>query len=251
MWNDIESAILIPNALQGGSISLHQIATLTGIPCYTSYFEFGVDHKHGWVGRQHQQPEFRLPSPRLLDELISRFTQSFSLQGIQSSPLMPLIRDIARSISRGWTHAYNGRIDEAFLFMVISLEQVFTSKMSTSQNLAKRTAVLCHQELEKPFDDVRRMVSDLYDKRSRIVHDGESPDFDSFSDLQEIATCVLKSLLRYAGNGLDAEEDGTENLHVRWLKVIDFIASAIDARQSVSEESFRKCGILKASNYEA
>ncbi len=243
MWNDIESAILIPNALQGGSISLHQISSLPGIPCYTSYAGFGVDHKHGWVGRQHQQPDFRLPSPRLLDELISGFTKSFALHDIESSPLMPLIKNIARSISRGWTHAYSGRVDEAFLFMVISLEQIFSSKIATSQNLARRTAVVCHQELEKPFDEVRRMVSDLYDKRSRIVHDGESPDFDSFSNLQEIATCVLKSLLRYARNGLDAGDVVSDDLHIQWLKVIDFIASAIDAKQSVSEETFRRCGL--------
>jgi len=243
MWNDVETATLIPNALQGGNISLLQIDSLPGMPRYTGYHGFGVDHKHGWVGRQHQQPEFRLPTPRLLDEIIGDLSRLFDLSQVQSTSLMPLVTSIARSISRGWSHAYNGRVDEAFLFMVISLEQVFSSKVATSQHLARRTAVVWHQELGRPFDEMRRLVADLYDNRSRIVHDGESPEFESFLELQEIATSALKAILRFAGKGACPKSGENADSHARWLKMIDFIASAIEAGQSVPEETLRECGI--------
>lgn len=249
MWNDLEKATLIQNALQGGNLSLWQVATLPGLPQYTSYNEFGVDHNLGWVGKQFVQPGFRMPTPRLLDELLTTLAQSFDLARIESSPLFPLINEIARSISRGWTHAYNGRQDEAFLFMVISLEQVFSDSIATTQTLAKRTAVVCHREHGISFDVMRRKVVDLYDKRSRIVHDGESPDVDSFFALQDIATNVLKSLLRFAGRAGSGDDNDTRNVHAKWLKLIDFIGSAIEAGQNVSDDTLYECGVEQVPIY--
>jgi hypothetical protein len=243
MWNDLEKATLIQNALQGGNLSLWQVATLPGTPRYTSYNGFGVDHNFGWVGKQFFQPGFRMPTPRLLDELLTTLAQSFDIARIESSPLFPLINEIARSISRGWTHAYNGRQDEAFLFMVISLEQVFSDSIATTQTLAKRTAVVCHREHGKSFDDMRRQVVNLYDKRSRIVHDGESPDVDSFFDLQEIATSVLKSLLRFAGRAGTVDDKDKRRVHATWLKLIDFIGSAAEAGQNVRDDTLHECGV--------
>ena len=90
---------------------------------------------------------------------------------------------------------------------------------------------------------MRRQVVNLYDKRSRIVHDGESPDVDSFFDLQEIATSVLKSLLRFAGRAGTVDDKDKRKVHATWLKLIDFIGSAAEAGQNVPDDTLYECGV--------
>ncbi len=147
------------------------------------YDDFGIEHKMGHVGTHFLQPRILTPTPKLVDEIVQDLEETYSLSSLRESPLRPLVTSLSRSIARAWDHAYNGRLDEGCMFMMIALVQVLSEKGNANQYVSNRGAAISHQQLGISFDEARKLISVLYDKRSRPVNDGMSPSFEDFDTL--------------------------------------------------------------------
>ena len=246
MWADLERAMLIPAALTGRLVDFSQLKEISGV-CYVStYRNFGVEHSHGHVGLQNPQPRLAIPKPSFAEKKVGELESLYKLSELSSSPFQVLIEGIARSISRSWYHADAGRLDEAFLFMIIALEQVFSERTATTQAVASRTAVVAHQAIGKPYGDALSYISRLYDKRSRFVHNAAAVEYEDFENAHEVSIRVLEVLLRFSRDRDRSPSEVPQAVHSEWLRKIDFIKAAIEAGENIDEVLLRKCGISKA-----
>lgn len=243
MWVDLERAMLIPAALTGGMVGFSQLKDIPDLCYISTYNNFGVEHSHGHVGVQYRQPRFAIPKPSFAEKKVADLESQYKVSGLSSSPFQMLIEGIARSISRSWNHAYAGRHDEAFLFMIIALEQVFSERNATTQSVASRTAVVAHKAIGKSYDDALAYVSRLYDKRSRFVHNAAAVEYEDFENAHEVATRVLEVLLRFSRDRDSGQSEDPQSVHSEWLRKIDFIKAAIEADQNIGVALLQKCGI--------
>ena len=241
---DLEKKLLVAVALTGGVLDLAKLKHHPGICYISTYQKFGLEHSHGQVGMQYLQRGTALPGPSFAEKAFRSLDHCYKMSGLPLSPFCTLIQGIARSISRSWTHAYEGRLDEAFLFMIIALEQVFSERSATTQAVASRTAVVTYRALQKQFGEAQKMLLQLYDKRSRLVHGGKPVEYADFECANEVAKCVLETLLRLSCELADDSELDAETTHRDWLKKLDFIKAAIEAGESIEKELLSKCGIL-------
>ena len=245
MWGDLDDTMLVPVALRSGAISIRQLEDIPGLCYISTYRNFGVEHSHGHVGMQHVQKQAALPKPAFVGRVYGEFEDTYKFSDLSSAPFHKLVQGIARSISRSWSHACEGRFDEAFLFMIIALEQVFSECHGTTQAVVSRTAVVTYQELEKPFDEALKSLQRLYDKRSRLVHDAVSVEYADFETAHSATKCVLETLLRFSRDRQKTSNDDAPSVHRDWLKKLDFIRAAIDAGETVEGYLLSQCGIAK------
>ena len=246
MWAELERSMLIPSALSGGMVGFSQMKDIPEL-CYVStYQNFGIEHSHGHVGVQYQQPRIAIPLPSFVKKKVGDVETLYKISELSSAPFQLLIEGIARSISRSWNHAYAGRLDEAFLFMVIALEQIFSERSATTQAVASRTAVVAHQAIGKSYSDALAYVSRLYDKRSRFVHNAAAVEYEDFENAHEVSTRVLEVLLRFSRERDNSQREDPQAVHSEWIRKIDFIKAAIEAGENIDEDLLRKCGISKA-----
>ena len=93
------------------------------------------------------------------------------------------------------------------------------------------------------FDEARKLISVLYDKRSRPVNDGMSPSFEDFDTLGKTPRIVLETLLRYSAKLATQRRNDKIAPHEHWLKRLDLVSATIEAGEMPSNEIVAAVGI--------
>jgi hypothetical protein len=169
-----------------------------------------------------------------------RTLAEFGIGGPSQSELYASLSSFARFVGRARRHTWDGRHEEGFLHFIIALDLLLGEKESSTDAVAGRSAVLVHRAMGRGFDEQFKIMTRLYDKRSRYVHQGQAVDPTDVVVADSICTEVLYCLLRMHGQGR-AEETG---LVTRWQKELDYLRSAIEAGRNLSDDEFSHNGIL-------
>jgi hypothetical protein len=154
-------------------------------------------------------------------------------------PSVALDRSIAsflRFIAKARRHEAAGRRAEGFLHYVIALDLLLGGTERIGGTVATRVALLVHRGRGTTVPVEFAATKAVYDARSKYVHEGRSPEPKVATAARSLAEDVLFAALR-ARKTKTADFDVT-----RWGKLVDFLASAIDAGQAVGPDKWIEVG---------
>lgn len=164
-----------------------------------------------------------------LDETVDTFhrwlEEEFGYERDSHHPLDETIKSYARFLVRALRHEQAGSQDEAFLHRIIALDLVLGSQGSSSASVSSRVAAITHAPLGAPsYPDEQKRIKQLYDARSRYVHEGKSPPLEQRTQAAEVCREVLWSLLRLRGT---ISSETPEALGI-WHRRLDYLSRLHD-----------------------
>jgi hypothetical protein len=154
------------------------------------------------------------------------------------TPLTSTLEMFCTLMQRGRQHQYAGARDEASLYFVIALELIFGEKGRSTDSVAERVSVLTHLSHKKSFTEQCSRIRNLYDARSKYVHEGKQITSADAEDIERVATEVLWSFLSVVA-------DGTHTTAEQWLQQIDYVQAATVAGRHISESDLQGIGARK------
>lgn len=154
------------------------------------------------------------------------------------TPLKGTLEMFCTLMQRGRQHQYAGARDEASLYFVIALELVFGEKGRSTDSVAERVSVLTHLSHNKSYAQQSSRIRNLYDARSKYVHQGKQISSVDAEDIERVATEVLWSFLSVAADGAHITVE-------QWLRQIDYVQAATEAGRHISESDLRGIGVRK------
>lgn len=240
MWEALEDAFLLPFAIGHHLLNLSQIRFFPESQTWTCYASLGVGGKHSWVGRRDFYLRMQIPHFDQAQRVLDRASNHFHFSELSKSTLFPLVRAVSSSVIRSSNHLSAQRIDESFLFQIIAIEQVFSEKENTTKVISNRTALIVNPMLKLEWGKAVKHVSDLYDRRSKLVHGGKSVSQENLLDAYDLANAVLRCLMRLCLR----QESHQEGFHRQWLKRIDHLIAGIEAGKPPSDADLIENGII-------
>lgn len=143
-------------------------------------------------------------------------------------------------VQKGKAHREAGRPDDAFIHYIIALEILFAGCESISRNVKRRTSVVVHCESQQQFYDTYKSVEDLYNYRSKYVHEGQEVPSDKLDLVARACSATVKCLLRVRTAD---DADDSQFLEKSWLRRLDYLACAFEAGLGVPDEHYLMCGL--------
>lgn len=246
MWDTVEDAFLLPFALSYPFINLSALRSPAGAETWTCYSGIGLNGTQTWINRDIHLRTERMPRDlSQVQRLLDRTVQRYQIDQLTTSNLYGLLLQVSRSIARSNTHLWSARSDESFLFLIIALEQVFSEKQNTTKAVTRRTAMVVHRALDLTFEEAEKLAVRLYDRRSRLVHDGEvGVATDDLLPTSDFSAETLRCLARLCAK----PESHTSDFHEKWLKKLDYMIAGIDAGSSPTDAALVEAGILELKN---
>lgn len=243
MWDELEDAFLIPFGLSYPFIDLTALRVATAAESWTYYSGIGQNGAQSWIGKKISLSTLRMPKDLgPIQQRLDQTSQRYQIKQLNASSLYGLLVQVSRSIAKSNSHFWSSRRDESFLFLIIGLEQVFTEKLNTSKAITKRTALVTHRSLDLTFEEAEKLVKRLYDRRSRLVHDGVTGVIiDDLISARDLATETMRCLTRVCAQ----PESNNHGYQEKWLKKLDYLIAGIDAGSPPSDAALIEVGILK------
>lgn len=173
-------------------------------------------------------------------QIEARLRDEFGFTGITQAELHQTLTTFCRFLMRAKIHEDNGRFDEAFFHLVIALDLLFGEKDRSTQSVVGRTSVVVCRKLGRPYEYIRKEVDDIYDMRSRYVHDGDHIARDELKTAWGIVDEVRDCLLR-----LQAEPANLRGKFLKkWHKELDYFVAAAEVGRNVPVDQLAAAGIL-------
>jgi hypothetical protein len=230
----------IPRALGSGWFDFQQVRDLLGSHEISVYLNIGggdigfvapsstlegtVNLGGGHLGVPHTEEFLRM---------------RFQFTGPTGCEIHQSLRTYCHFLALGVEHQDLGREAEGFLHHVIALDLLLGDKGASTESISTRCAALTHRALKKDYPNVVKNVKEIYNARSKYVHEGRTPE-PRLSDLveticREVAFCLFR---------LQREERNRESgFEERWLKDIDYLVAAIKANRPLAAEDLQRAGV--------
>lgn len=155
------------------------------------------------------------------------------------NPAKPLDRTLdafCGLLQRAHDHRLSHRSDEAALHFVIALDFLFGSERRSTESVTERAAVMAFRSSERQLEDQVRRIRQVYDARSKYVHEGRAIPESEILEAEHVAMHVLWALLAVSGAGTLAST-------AEWLKKIDYVLAALRDGRVVPDEDFQSIGV--------
>ncbi len=208
----------------------------------TIFLNFDKDSKLGWIVPKAKKTTLKLGEGPTNQE-IYRLKNKYGFSDFGNGELDIAFRKFISFCSKGERYLIGSKINEAFLHNVIALDLLFGDKDASTQSVARRTAFVIGFSNSEDFDLSVKKIKNIYDLRSKYVHEGISIDKDKFEDLK---TICLKVFERY----LTLHKLGklTKMKYVEWIKKLDLGVAMLEASETPSVEYLQNCGIILNQN---
>jgi hypothetical protein len=167
---------------------------------------------------------------------LARLRDEFGIA--QVTVLQPPVRSYVHFVSKAKRYSNEELLDEAFVHYVIALELLFGERARTNESVSRRVATLVFRPFSVSIVEAERMVTRLYDARSRYVHSGHSIDPSLIKQVDDVCAEVLWALLRRL-----KQHGSTDDAVGIWTKELDYIYSAIAAGKELAEDDLVASGI--------
>ena len=165
--------------------------------------------------------------------------EKYSFSGFKEFELHQTIKNYVHFLSRAKDLNNENHIDDSFLNYIIALDLLLGDENLLAKSVTFRTSVLTHKQFNNTFHQQNEKIKKLYKSRSKYVHEGKSVGENELNEIVEIVDEIFKCLMRLQNNK-DAKE---KNFRGKWIKELDFLASAAEADRDISEEDFRNVGV--------
>lgn len=239
MWNDFSEKQLLYVGLGYGILNVRQFSKELGAERITVYLGLdGSSDCAGYVVPNQSSRTIAIPPPEEKSAHLQTLRAKYGIDELAGSSLYPLLQSVCRSVGQADTFSCEDRVDEAFLYSVIALEQVFSEKESTTKKISERTALLTHCQLGLDYKAARKRIEVLYDARSKFVHKGVSINPEQALEIEPIVRAVVRSLIH-----LCRTKEAPS--HAEWLAKLDYlIAGFINVGKTPNEQEMLANGIL-------
>lgn len=185
--------------------------------------------------------DFNFNFNRDIKKIHRRLSVEYSFKKFTESEIHKTIQSFIKFNSKAYIHFYEGKIDEAFLHFVISLDLIFGVKGESVQSVSKRVAVLTYKSFNVSFIDQKRTLQKIYDTRSKYVHEGKHVDVKQLDLLKKICRFILEILFKVQSQPGYQEKES----FYKWLKDLDFVISSLEAGRTIPEKELNEIGIYK------
>ena len=155
-----------------------------------------------------------------------------------SKPLDRTLDAFCGLLQRAHDHRLSDRPDEAALHFVIAIDFLLGSERRSTESVTERAAVIAHRPFGRPLEDQARRIRQVYDARSKYVHEGRAIPEGEIVEAERVAMEILWALLAVSGKGTLAST-------AEWLKKIDYVLAALRDLRIVPEEEFEAIGIAR------
>ncbi len=235
-WNELneEQEIFVA---AGASMIDDKSFQLSCLDQVTVYLNLGA-LKTSYVASQRVFPKIELGAvDKSLPEAASRLRAEFSFEHLGRAEVHNLLRQFSRFLFSARRHSAEGKSDDAFLHKVIALDLLFGEKGESTTTVARRVAAIVHPGVMKDFDAAERHIRDLYESRSRYVHQGQPVTPSHSEGIDAVCDTVLKALLRLQ------RDRGDSFTAAGWVRDLDFVASAKRAGRQLDPGHMQEAGL--------
>jgi hypothetical protein len=166
--------------------------------------------------------------------------EKYNFTGLDGCEIHQSIGTYCRFVAKAKTYENGNRIDEAFLHYVIALDLLFGEKDASIQNVSKRTALVVSRALGEDFETMVKRIKEIYGKRSKYVHSGNSVSDQDIEQIRPIIEKVFLCLLRLQSIKANRSKGFVES----WLKNLDYLIAAKEAGRQIEDKEFILAGLV-------
>lgn len=209
LWNGIHELQVYAYPFEKEVIESENLMEFMGFYGHDHIYVFSDlrDSKTGWVGCYGRVLSVQIGSPQAAIHKFDQFQNDYNIAAVRRSSLASLIEAACHLQRSSMAHFRGNRVSDAALYACIVLELFFGEKENVAQKIAGRTAAILHKFLGKEFDDAKKTIERLYDKRSKFVHAGEKVSFEDCESIMEISKEAIRMVIRLAAYPEAQKED--------------------------------------------
>lgn len=163
----------------------------------------------------------------------------------KSTELYNVIRLYCSYLAKARISEHIGHTADALLNYVIALDLLLGEKGSSSDSFSTRCAALTYLVLSREYKDLVRDCKLVYDARSRYVHEGKVPEYNSIEKINRVSKEIALCLFRLNKNPWGNEE----GFHKKWILYIDVLVAKINAAQQPSTDDYSNAGVAQNGEY--
>ena len=152
-------------------------------------------------------------------EKINRLSSTEIRQPLGEGPyrVFESVQSLARAMAHSREMAHRNYVDEALLSLIVGIESLLAEKSNIQNSVARRIGAILALAEDAPFDRMYKEVQDLYNIRSKFVHENFRIDRDVLPRTEQICRCVYFAAFRSQAAMLNADPTNWKN---RWLKLL-------------------------------
>lgn len=169
-----------------------------------------------------------------------RWLKSNSKIPFGSAGIDKTLLKFAEYVQKANAHDVGARPSDAFIHYVFALDLLLGGR-DTTRNVSNRASVIYACSSSKSFQNVRKDLLGLYDRRSKYVHQGLEIPIATVEEIADVCRSVMECLLRVRNLRETDTEDYLEQI---WFRGLDYLAAAMYASADVPDEHFEKYGVI-------
>lgn len=235
----------IPQAFGSGWFDVDAMEKMFDTERLSIWLDMG-NKKTGWVSPgiigqiKIDFGGFHIGLPYVYKKLTDQFG---SLE--KSTELFNVIDLYCSYLAKAAVSVHFGNTADALLNYVIALDLLLGEKGSSVECFSTRISALTYLVLNREYLDLVRDCKNIYNARSKYVHEGKLPEYNMIERIspicREIALCLFRLKKNTWGN-----EPG---FHEKWITYIDLLVAKINADLHPSKDDFINAGVAQLGEY--
>ncbi len=153
--------------------------------------------------------------------------------------LVQSVQNLARAMTYSRELALRDYADEEFLLLIEGMESLVGEKGNLQNSVARRIGAILALAENAPFDRMNKEIKDLYNERSKFVHENVRIDRESLPRTEQKCRIVYFAAFRSQAATLNAHPDNWKN---RWLALLDYLASSFLAGVPLDHNAVTQSG---------
>lgn len=227
-WRGLEEVQFVEAALRTAYLDVDflRLSCSQGASMWTVFGEV-AGARNGWVSPKTSGVTIVMPQQDAYRRLQRLVTEDMGFTEWRNSEVSRTTKTFCRMLWRAKSLGTMRKVtsadqlDDAFLRHMIALEMLFNEKTSTAGTVARRAAAVVHRMCGEPYEAMKKSMEDLYDLRSRFVHQGKSVNSQELMRVAEVTSCCTEWLLLLARKAEASWADV--------LRRVDFVAASLEA----------------------
>lgn len=183
---------------------------------------------------------FHIGMPYIYNELKKQFGE-----WEKQTELYNVIKVYCSYLAKARVSECMGNTSESLLNYVIALDFLLGEKGSSVDSFSTRCSALTYLVLGRAYKDLVRECKQVYDARSKFVHQGNPPEQSSVDKIflvsREVALCLFRLNKNAWGNDT--------GFHKKWIAYTDILVAKINAEQQPSLDDYANAGVAQRDEY--
>jgi len=244
-FEEFKKAQIIPQAFGSAWLPVDELAKITPVQKLTIWLEVGRQ-KLGWVSPDVAGSisiglgGFHVGLPYVRSELKQHFGELNETTALAST-----IKVYCSYLAKARVLEAEENAADALLNCVIALDLLLGKEGSSTESFSMRCAALTCHAFERDYNDLKKECKEIYNKRSKYVHVGETPSMEEVQKVNVLCREIALCLYRIKKTDYGSQDD----FYDTWILHVDILAAKINANQLPTEDEYKNAGAAKSNQY--